>query len=112
MNSTLAMNVLPPWVPRSVFGAVLAALYIVFATGIILSDRKGGGGNWISLSGLASFLITFPVSALGELLNMKLDFRRNIDMGFAVLVCALMVYLAGAGLGWLAKVIFSPGPRG
>jgi hypothetical protein len=103
------MPALPPWFPRSTCGAVLAFLYVVLATCVVLSDRKGGGGGWISLSGMASFLITFPVSLAGELLGMKPDFRRNLDMAFAIIVCAGLVYLLGAGLGKLARLMFSGG---
>ena len=43
---------------------------------------------------------------------MKLDYRRNLDMGFAVGLCALTVYLVGAGVGRLARMSFSSGGSG
>ena len=102
------MTTFPLWLPRSTFGAVLALLYLVAAIWIVLGERKGGsGGGWISLTGMASYLATFPVSVVGEFLGAKPDFRRNLDMGFALMVCTALVYLTGAGIGKLARLIFS-----
>jgi len=112
METSYPVGVLPPWVPRSICGAVLAGLYVILAVLIVISDRKSGGGGWISLSGMVSYLATFPVSVLGEMLGIKLDFRRNFDMGFAILICALGIYLVGAGFGWVARQLFSSGTRG
>jgi len=100
----------PDWIPRSVFGAVLASIYAVLAIGIVVAERApGGGGGWISLKGIASFLATFPASAVAELAGMKLDFRRNIDMAFAISACTALIYLVGAGLGKLTQLIFANG---
>lgn len=111
------MNLFSSWFPRSYLGAALAAVYVGISVSMILSDRRSsGGGDWISLKGMGAFLATFPVSALGEIMGMKLDYRRNLDMGFAVGLCALLVYLVGAGVGAgvgrLARMIFSSGGPG
>jgi len=106
MEGRPPMNFLPPWIPRSVFGGVLAGVYILVAIWAVAGDRKGSSGGWISLNGMTSFLVTFPVSWLGEMMGMKLDHRRNVDMGFTILVCAGFIYLIGSGLGWLARVVF------
>ena len=55
---------------------------------------------------MGAFLITLPVSAAGEALGMRPDYRRNLDMTFAIGLCSALVYLAGAGLGKLARLIF------
>jgi hypothetical protein len=100
---------MPPWIPRSTFGAILAGLYVVVAVFFVVSDRGRGGTGWISLDGIATFLITFPVSLIGEKLGMRPDFRRNADMVFAIGVCAVLVYFLGAGLARLARHVLSGG---
>ena len=101
---------MPDWFPRSVFGAVLAGVYVVAAVVAVAVDRApGSGGGWISLNGMISFLATLPVSAACEVAGMKLDFRRNADMTFAILSCAVMIYFLGAGLEKLARMIFAVG---
>lgn len=87
------------WLPRSILGGVLAAIYVVFAVLVIASDRQSKGGGWITLNGMASFLVTFPVSAPLEMLGHKLQFRRNIEMTAVVASCAFLVYFVGAGIG-------------
>ena len=101
---------MPPWFPRSTFGFILAALYVIVAVVVVVSERgASGGGGWISLKGMGSYLITIPVSLLGEKLGMRPDYRRNLDMAFAIGVCAMLVYLLGAGIEKLARMIFSSG---
>ena len=101
---------MPPWFPRSTFGFILAALYVIVAVVVVVSERgESGGGGWISLKGMGSYLITFPVSLLGEKLGMRPDFRRNLDMAFAIGVCAVLVYFMGAGLAKIMRVIVSNG---
>ena len=101
---------MPDWIPRSLFGAILAVAYAILAVAAVAADRApGGGGGWISLSGMISFLITFPVSLAGELIGAKPDFRRNLDMAFAISFCTVMIYFVGAGLGKLTRLIFADG---
>jgi hypothetical protein len=93
---------MPDWFPISRFGALLAALYAIGAILVVAGERTpGGGGGWISLAGMASYLATIPVSLPFEMLGQKLDYRRNLDMGFAILVCSALVYLVGAGFAWI-----------
>jgi hypothetical protein len=99
---------MPPWIPRSVFGAILAAIYATFAIVAVTSDRDpSSGGGWISLRGMISFLATFPVSAFGEMMGTKLDYRRNLDMAFAISVCSVLIYFVGAGIGKIVRLIFT-----
>jgi hypothetical protein len=78
---------------------------------VVVSERTStGGGGWISLNGMASFLITFPVSAPLEMMGARPDYQKTIDMGAAILACAVLVYFIGAGLGWLARQMFTAGP--
>jgi hypothetical protein len=94
--------------PISKFGMVLTALYILVAILIVLGDRRSKAGGWITLDGIGAFLITLPVSAVGEKLGIRPDYRRNVDMAIAIGICAVLVYLIGAGLGKLAQLIFNP----
>jgi hypothetical protein len=92
-------------------GAALALIYIAIAMWVVVSERTStGGGGWISLNGMASFLITFPVSAPLEMMGARPDYQKTIDMGAAILACAVLVYFIGAGLGWLARQMFTAGP--
>ncbi|MEO7412597.1 MAG: hypothetical protein ABIZ81_04510 [Opitutaceae bacterium] len=101
---------MPAWFPRSTFGAVLSALYIAVAIFAVASDRRSsGGGGWITLKGMGAAIVTLPVTFLGEALGMKPDYRRNLDMAFAIGTCALLVYFVGAGLARLARALFSGG---
>lgn len=100
------------WLSFSKFGAVLAVLYLAAAIWIVGGERRSTGGGWITLNGMGTFLITLPVSALGEKLGARPDYRRNMDMTFAIGVCAILIYLLGAALGKLAHFIFSSaGPK-
>ena len=92
-------------------GAVLALVYVVLAIWVVVSERTSpGGGGWISLNGMASFLVTFPVSMPLEMLGARPDYQKTLDIGAAILVCAALVYFLGAGLVWLARQLFTPGP--
>ena len=102
---------MPAWLPLSRFGAVLAMIYLAVAIWVLIQDRTTTGGGWISLNGMSTYIVTMPVSAPFELLGYKLDFRRNLDMAVAISGCTLLVYLAGAGLAWLAGMMISPGPK-
>lgn len=83
---------------HSITGGIASLLYTVAAIFVVYQERHGSsGGGWISLSGMASWLVTAPVSLPFELLGAKLDFRSNVHMAFAILVCAALVY--GVGLG-------------
>jgi hypothetical protein len=95
------------WFAVSRFGAVFVVLYLAVAVWIVREDRQSPGGGWISLNGMASYLITLPVSVIGEKLGARPDYRRNVDMIFAIGVCTVLLYFMGAGLGKLAHFIFT-----
>ncbi|MBC7932834.1 MAG: hypothetical protein H7Z38_19915, partial [Rubrivivax sp.] len=68
----------------------------------VIDARSNQGGGWISLKGIGVYIVTLPTSFLGEVLGMKPDYRRNLDMVFAIGTCAVLMYFAGAGLARLA----------
>lgn len=79
----------------------MAAVYLTAAVALIAFERgETGAGNWITLRGMLSYLVTFPVSRLAELAGHKLDFQRNADMALASVACAGLVY----GLGYFAEI--------
>lgn len=79
---------------------MFAVVYVAIAVFVIRDERYGmGGGGWINLRGLASWIATLPVSLPCELLGAKLDYRSNAQMTFAVGSCAVLAYLFGALLG-------------
>lgn len=86
----------------SVTGLTFAICYAAFAIFVVVQERKPStGGNWITLPGMASFIVTLPVSGVCELMGAKLDSRKNTHMALAVGGCALLVYCVGAGAEWL-----------
>jgi hypothetical protein len=92
-------------------GAVLALVYVAFAIWVVFSERTSPpGGGWISLSGMASFLVTFPVSMPLELMGARPDHTKTLDIGVAILACAVLMYYIGAGLEWVVRQMFMPGP--
>jgi hypothetical protein len=102
---------MPVRIPVSVFGAFAAVIYAAVAIWVLIQDRApGGGGDWISLRGMSSYIVTMPVSAPCELMGAKLDYKRNLDMVFAIGGCAVLVYLVGQGLAWLTGQIFPGRP--
>ena len=84
--------------PSFIVGGVLAVIYLGCAIWVVAIDRTATGGGWITMRGMATFLITFPVSAPFELLGVHLDYRRNFDMMVAVGGSAGIVYLTAAGI--------------
>lgn len=91
-------------------GLVLAVIYVAFAVMVMIQDRTSTASGWITLQGMATYLVTMPISAPFELMGMKLDYKKNIDMGLAIAGCAVMVYFIGAGLSWIAHAMFRPPP--
>jgi hypothetical protein len=96
---------MPDWFPVSRFGGTLAALYTAFAVWMVIEERTTKAGGWITLRGMASALITAPVSFPMEMLGWKLDYRRTLDMALAIFICAALVYLLGVGLASLASFL-------
>ncbi|MEO5960091.1 MAG: hypothetical protein ABIR80_13320 [Opitutaceae bacterium] len=103
---------MPSWFPRSIFGLGLTVVYLAVAVYAVIDARSNQGGGWISLKGIGVTIVTLPISFLGEVLGMKPDYRRNLDMAFAIGTCALLVYFAGAGLARLARALFAGANEG
>jgi len=87
---------------------LLTLAYVAAAIFVIWDDRTHtGAGNWISLRGMTSFLATFPISAFFDaFLSIRLDYRSNLEMGFAILGTAVCVYFACFGAATLLHTIF------
>lgn len=100
---------MPIWFPRSVFGLVLAVIYVAIGVYAVIDARSYQGGGWISLKGIGVAIVTLPVTLLFEALGFKPNYQRNIDMVFLIGVCTVLVYFVGAGLGWLAHALFGGG---
>ena len=89
-------------------GAVIALIYVAIAVWVVFTERTSPpGGNWISLDGMGSYLITLPVSAPMEMLGARPDYKKTLDMGAAILACGALVYFVGAGVEWLVRQIFA-----
>ena len=84
--------------PSIIAGGVLAVIYLGCAIWVVVGDRTATGGGWITMRGMATFLVTFPISAPFELIGMHLDHRRNLDMVVAVGGSAGVVYFVTAGI--------------
>ena len=89
-------------------GTALALGYSAFATWVVFTERTAvPGGGWISLKGMGSYIVTLPVSAPLEWLGGKPDYRKTWDMAVAILLCATIVYAAGAIVEWLVRMAFT-----
>jgi len=95
------MNALPP---KSTTGLVLALIYIGFAVYVICDDRRAQGGF---LRGLVSRVVVAPVSAVVEGVGSRLNYQSNLQMGAAVFVTAVLIYLLGFALGKGAQALFA-----
>ncbi len=98
---------LPSWIPRSTFGLVMAGLYGLTAVTTVTLERQNTSGGWITLRGMGTYLVTLPVSGIGEWLGHRFDYRRNFDMIVAVGTCTVMVYFVSAGVVKLGSLLFS-----
>lgn len=102
---------MPSLATLSKVGLVLAVIYVALAAWVVFTERTSpSGGGWISLNGMASYLITIPVSMPMEMLGARPDYQKTFDMAAAILVCALLVYFIGAGLEWIVRQVLMPGP--
>jgi hypothetical protein len=110
--------------PRSKFGLVLAAVYLVLAIGIAWTDRYDPAtGFFISTQGLATVAVTFPAAYFLSTCVPPLSFdqlgffdtpyspRTIFTIGLSIAICALLVYLLGSALGAFAKALFGKNPR-
>lgn len=86
--------------PALGIGLWTALAYTLLATAVVRADRGPHRGGWINLSGLLSYLATFPVSHLADRCGHRLDHRRNADMACAVLGTASLVAALVALLAW------------
>jgi hypothetical protein len=93
-------------------GVVLALVYLAFAIWVVITERSSsGGGGWISLPGMGTWIVTAPVSAPFEMMGMRPDFRKNIDMALTLAACAALVYFVGAGLEWVVRLLAGGGAK-
>ncbi|MBK8837685.1 MAG: hypothetical protein IPO30_03025 [Hyphomonadaceae bacterium] len=100
---------MPSLASLSKVGLVLAIIYILLAVWVVFTERTSpSGGGWISLNGMASFLITFPVSMPLEIIGARPNYQKTFDMAAAILVCAALVYFVGAGVEWLVRLALTP----
>ena len=84
-------------------GLGLTLLYLLVAIFVIWQDRLHSGGDWISLNGISSYLVTFPISAACERLGRKLDFRRNVDMTLAIAGSGFLLFWLAFGIAHLLR---------
>jgi len=91
-----------PWY-FSIPGLVVTGIYLFVAIFCVTADRSDTpSGSWINLSGMLSFIITMPISAPLEALGFRPNFRSNVEIGSAILGCAMLIYIIclGAGALW------------
>jgi hypothetical protein len=105
--------------PRSAAGMVLSAIYLVIGGYVAQDEIRNPGGGWITLRGMGTFLVTAPSQlVLGNLLPWLGVPRINYsDLGLLgysqiilhLLFTAMVVYLVGYGLEWVARRVFAHG---
>jgi hypothetical protein len=98
---------MPEWMPLSRFGAVLAVLYLVFAIWVLVTERTTQAGGWINLNGMATYLVTFPVSLPLEAIGMRPDYKKTLDMVLTIGSCTVLVYFIGAGASAMVRFLFA-----
>ncbi len=61
------------------------------AVWVVVNERNSpGGGNWISLNGMSSYLDHFSrLAAARDCRARAPDYQKNVDMGGAILTCAV-----------------------
>jgi hypothetical protein len=102
---------------RSWFGAALAAIYLIAASIFVWTEIHSVHGGFISLRGMGPVLVTAPSQAtLGVLLQKlgvpKINYSSPGALGTTQLVLhlvvsAAVVYLLGAGLAALVRLIIA-----
>jgi hypothetical protein len=75
---------------------------MVVAWMIAISELNCGGG-WINFCGIGTILATFPVALLADKLGFDFDYRNLVQVGLYISICALPIYLLGAGVERLYK---------
>ncbi|MEO6002764.1 MAG: hypothetical protein ABIZ04_06785 [Opitutus sp.] len=76
----------------------LAVVYMCLAAAFVREDRKSHTGGFINLQGMISALATLPVAFPLEYLDHKINFRSNLQMGAAILVCGGLVFGVAFGV--------------
>jgi len=79
---------------------------MIFAACLVQTDRTTSAGGWISLQGMVSALITAPVSFPLEFCGQKLDYKSNVQMGAAILVCGVIVFAVAMGAFSLVQYLW------
>jgi hypothetical protein len=101
--------------PKSLIGAILASAYLLSASWVALDDFKNSSG-FIDLRGLATILVTFPVSFFVSWLRkvsgidpggftgpLRSDLTTVLMFSLFIILCTLPVYLFGAGVEALIR---------
>jgi hypothetical protein len=100
--------------PRSISGGVLSSIYLILA-GYVAQDeiRNSGGGGWITLRGMGTFILTAPSQLVfGNLLPLlgvpRISYSHLGLLGYSqiilhLLFTALVVYFLGFGIEWIVR---------
>ncbi|MCU0864557.1 MAG: hypothetical protein MUC36_12230 [Planctomycetes bacterium] len=86
--------------PALLTGLCVAAVYAAATSFVIACERKPHRGGWISLNGIVSFFLTFPISWLLVRRGGGFDVRRNGAMLLAVGGTAILLAGLAALLVW------------
>ena len=90
----------------------LALVYMCLAAAFVREDRKSHTGGFINLQGMISAIATLPVAFPLEYLGHKINFRSNVQMAAAILVCGGLVFSVVFGVINLgAYLIDRPAPH-
>ena len=93
------------------FGLIMAALYVAFAWWVAWEDFfRCRGGFDISFCGLASELLTFPVSYLFQLFGVEVNWLSHTSAdvalhGLIIVLCGILVYFIGWAISWLTLLL-------
>lgn len=94
-------------------GLALVLLYLAGAGFVVQDELRHTGGGWINLRGIGTTIVTAPSQAtLGTLLRKAGVPRVNfaapgtagyLELAVHLLVTAVVIYLIGWGLEWIAR---------
>ena len=93
------------------FGLILALLYVLVASYVSWDDFFNCKEALLTLCGLGSVFLTFPISLLFHSFGLEVHFINYTDVDIAlqaliILMCGVLVYFIGWVIGWIgARVL-------
>lgn len=98
--------------PEFIIAGIVAGIYVALAMGFVRADRQSHSGGFINLQGMLSALVTLPVAFPLEYFGRKINFRSDVEMGAAILICGALLFGLTFGAVAFADYIWNWTPAG